>query len=89
MVIDIPRANEGNVSYQAIEDLKNGALFSTKYESGMCVFNSPHVVVFANMAPDLNKLSADRWNIIHLHDTVIPIGIDSECEDLVCYEVLD
>ncbi len=65
VIVDIPRANQGAVSYQAIEDLKNGMLFSTKYESGHCIFDPPHVVIFSNSPPDLTKLSADRWNVIY------------------------
>lgn len=66
VVIDIPRCNENKVSYQAIEDLKNGMLFSTKYESAMCVFDAPHVLVFANFPPERAKLSADRWDVRHV-----------------------
>jgi hypothetical protein len=62
-VIDISRADYNYVSYSAIESIKNGMLFSSKYESGQCVFNIPHVIVFCNFAPELNKLSADRWDI--------------------------
>ncbi len=68
LIIDIPRANHGAVSWQAIEDVLNGMLFSTKYEPGDCVFEPPHVVVFSNEAPDLTKLSADRWVVIDASD---------------------
>ena len=66
VIIDVPRTNDGHVSYQAIEAIKNGLMFSTKYESGMVVFNSPHVVVFANTPPEREKLSADRWHVHHI-----------------------
>ena len=66
LVCDYVRSMEDYVSYQALEELKNGIFFSPKYESGMVMYNSPHVVVFANFAPDLAKLSADRWNVLHL-----------------------
>lgn len=61
--IDLTRSVEGFVSYQGIEEIKNGILFSTKYESNMCIFDSPHVVVFANFMPCTEKLSRDRWDI--------------------------
>lgn len=64
LIIDLPRTSEGMyVSYQAIEEIKNGIFFTTKYEAGMCVFNPPHVIIFANGEPDCEKLSKDRWNV--------------------------
>lgn len=66
--IDIPRAGMQHVSYPAIEGLKNGILFSSKYESRQIVFDTPHVIVFANEQPDTSKLSSDRWKITELND---------------------
>jgi len=67
VMLDIPRANEGNVSYASLESIKNGLISNTKYETGTKVFNSPHVVVFANFAPKhMYKLSADRWHVTNL-----------------------
>ncbi len=68
IVFDLPR-NQGNkISYTAIEGIKNGLFFSPKYESGMCVFNTPHIVIFANEAPNMWKLSEDRWIVKQLDD---------------------
>lgn len=58
---DIPRSQFNHISYAAIESIKNGMFFSSKYESGQCVFNTPHVLVFCNYEPDYSRLSADRW----------------------------
>lgn len=66
VVFDIPRCNQGHVSYQAIESIKNGFFYSGKYESGMCRFNPPHVICFANEKPDICELSKDRWVIQRL-----------------------
>lgn len=55
------RSNEEYVSYEALENIKDGMFFSGKYESSMCLFNPPHVIVFANFAPDTEQLSKDRW----------------------------
>ncbi len=66
IIFDVPRSNLQFVSYQVLEEIKNGLFFSGKYEGGMCRFNSPHVLVFANEEPDHSKLSADRWEIIEL-----------------------
>lgn len=62
ILIDIPRSmDEKYISYSGIESIKNGIIFSTKYESGMCMFDSPHVLIFSNNYPDLSKFSEDRW----------------------------
>lgn len=60
------RSNEEFVSYEALEAIKDGMFFSGKYESSMCVYNTPHVVVFANFAPNEYKLSKDRWIIVNI-----------------------
>lgn len=70
VMFDIPRANKGCVSYSALESIKNGMICNTKYETGVKIFNSPHIICFANFPPDnLEQLSADRWIITNLRDT--------------------
>ena len=61
LLLDIPRSLEDYVSYQGIEEIKNGMFFNTHYEAKMVVYDCPHVVVFANFDPDFSKLSSDRW----------------------------
>jgi len=63
IAFDIPRNNGAAVSYSAIESIKNGMVVNTKYETGYKLFNAPHVFVFANEAPEIEKLSPDRWII--------------------------
>lgn len=63
VIFDFARSQEQYVSYQAIEEVKNGIFFNNKYESKMVVFDSPHVVVFSNFKPDKSELSIDRWKI--------------------------
>lgn len=65
-IIGYSRDKEDYVSYDALECLKDGIYFCSKYESNMVCRNPPHVIVFANFAPDITKLSKDRWNIIKL-----------------------
>lgn len=64
VVFDIPRGGRRVINWHAVEKIKDGCLFATKYESGMLRFNSPHVIVFTNEWPDLSRLSADRW-VVH------------------------
>lgn len=75
VVFDLARtvapAEEGkhspiDVVYSLMESLKNGYIVSTKYDSKGLRFTVPHVVVFANFEPDLSKMSADRWQVMHI-----------------------
>lgn len=66
ILIDVPRSTQDYINYGAIEQIKNGLVFSGKYDSIQLVFNCPHVFVFANETPDVLKMSTDRWNIIEI-----------------------
>ncbi len=66
ILLDIPRSLEGYISYSGIEAIKNGLFFSTKYESSMAIFNAPHIIIFANFYPEVDRLSLDRWEILTL-----------------------
>lgn len=67
IIFDFSRSQETFVSYQAIEEVKNGLIFNTKYECGMIDFNPPHVIIFSNFEPEKEKLSLDRWNIHYIN----------------------
>lgn len=66
LLLDLSRSQEDYVSYQGIEEIKNGIFFNTHYEAKMITYKEPHVVVFANFKPEKHKLSLDRWNIVYL-----------------------
>lgn len=66
IICDIPRTNLEYINYGAIESIKNGMIYSGKYEGGQCIFDNPHVVVFANELPDGSKMSRDRWRIHYI-----------------------
>lgn len=66
ILLDVPRTNEDYFNYGAIEQIKNGCIYSGKYEGGVCLFKIPHIIIFANFEPDLNKWSEDRYDITHL-----------------------
>lgn len=68
LMMDLTRSQDGFISYSGIEAMKNGMYMNTKYESCMVLYNSPHLVVFANFMPDTEKLSADRWHVLELED---------------------
>ncbi|UOF78644.1 rep protein [Circoviridae sp.] len=66
LIINVPRCNENYVSYSAIEEVKDGLIYSGKYEGGFANIEHPHVIVISNFYPDTAKLSEDRWNIIEI-----------------------
>lgn len=66
VILDLPRHQQEFTNYGLLEELKNGLIFSGKYEGGTFVFPIPHVVVMSNAEPDMNKFSMDRWKIVDL-----------------------
>lgn len=68
IILDIPRESLNYLSYTGIEEIKNGCFFSSKYECEMVIYNNPHVVIFANDLPEINKVSRDRWKIYKIND---------------------
>lgn len=65
--VDAPRSKQGEyIQYDVLEELKNGKVFNTKYESRMFEFPIPHVVVMMNEDPDMDKLSSDRYCVKHI-----------------------
>lgn len=64
VVINVPRHFDmAMFNYGILEQFKDGRITSTKYEPVVKKFDPPHVIVFANVPPDTDKMSADRWNI--------------------------
>lgn len=67
IIVDCPRSQQDYLNYGALEQIKNGLIFSGKYEGSQIVFNCPHVIVFANHEPEYTKMSGDRWNVINIY----------------------
>lgn len=66
IILNIPRHNLEFINYGMLEQLKNGLIYSGKYEGGCLAFESPHIIIFANEYPHTHKISEDRWNIIEI-----------------------
>lgn len=65
-LFDIPRSQSEYLQYSILEQLKDGMIFSTKYQSRSKSLNrNAHVVVFMNEQPDRNALSQDRYKVIN------------------------
>lgn len=68
VIFDFTRAQEETLNWSLIEQMKNGTIFSPKYESQLKRFPTPHTICFSNFDPEIyyNKLSADRWNVTRI-----------------------
>lgn len=51
VIFDLARCEQSKINYGIIETLKNGFIFSPKYESVSKHFAIPHTIVFANANP--------------------------------------
>lgn len=71
VLFDICRSFESQFNYEALESIKNGIFFSTKYESKMLMFNPPHIVIFSNWEPKEDAMSIDRWEITEIINNVV------------------
>jgi len=82
----IPYFVDQNELYSSIESIKNGLLFSAKYESGDVVIGKPHIVIFSNILPtNPSAISIDRWNIYRIGNkskTLIPMDF-YQCNDFI------
>lgn len=68
VVMDYTKDTEEYINYGFLEKLKNGRIFSPKYESCSVKFKSVKVICFANFEPDRSKLVEDRWMIYQIDD---------------------
>ena len=66
VAFNLTRTTQGRVNYEVMESLKDGLLFSSKYESTMKVFTPPKLVVMSNSLPDFSSMSEDRWKVLTL-----------------------
>jgi len=62
-IIDIPRSHQDYVCYSTLEKIKDGLIYSGKYEGGKLRLIPHHLIIFANFEPCMSKLSIDRWVI--------------------------
>lgn len=64
IAIDIPRSWKwSDQLYVAIESIKDGLVYDTRYSSKLRNIRGVKVIVFCNEMPKVAKLSMDRWNI--------------------------
>jgi len=68
LLVDCARSRVEVLDYHFLEKVKDGVVFSPKYESTTkFLANNVHVVVFMNSDPDTTKLSSDRYRYLDLN----------------------
>lgn len=82
VIFDLPRDSYEYTPYRFMEALKDGRVFSAKYDSALKQFVPPNVIVFANYLPDCvnanagapcgrPRISKDQWNLFHLENKIL------------------
>ena len=57
------------INYEMLESIKDGKLFSSKYDSQRIKVNTPNIVmVFSNDEPNTSKLAKDRWKLFFVEN---------------------
>lgn len=51
------------ISYKSMEQISDGCISNTKFETGCFICNKPHVLVLANCLPKESALTKSRWII--------------------------
>ena len=55
--------------YRLLEDIKDGQATASKYDNDNIQFKTPNtVMIFSNTYPNLNKLTNERWLVLHPND---------------------
>lgn len=69
IIWNLPRdINKDFISYEAIENIKDGLICNNKFECGSFIMDSPNILIMGNQLPDLKKLTSDRWKIYEIID---------------------
>lgn len=64
VIWNIPRSAAERISFSTMEDLKDGTFCTSKYKGTMIdMMDTMHIIVFANMPPNYEMMSANRWNV--------------------------
>lgn len=68
IILDVPRESLDYINYGVLEQLKNGLVYSGKYEGAQLIFDNVHVLVFANEDPKNDAYSKDRLKVVDVTD---------------------
>lgn len=65
-IVDMPRGMKKDKLgefYSGLEVIKNGVAYDKRYNAKKVRFDRPRIIVFTNMLPRMDLMSADRWKI--------------------------
>jgi len=67
--IDVPRTGMEFMQYSILEMIKDGVVFSPKYESRTKIMgHKSHIIIMCNEMPDMAKMTRDRFVIFRTQD---------------------
>lgn len=67
LIVDLPRAMcDKEHIYSCLEGCVNGRVTCTKYSGGSYIIGKPHVWVFSNFLPSVERMSLDRWRVFEV-----------------------
>lgn len=87
--VDCTRSKVELLNYDFLENVKNGYVFSPKYDSHIKRMLTPHLVVMMNQMPDMARLSPDRYDIVELGNGSAAPAADYDDIDLAADEQLE
>lgn len=65
VIVDIPRSSRWTTElYEAVECIKDGMVYDTRYSAKMKDIWGVKVLILTNTMPKLDQLSKDRWQIL-------------------------
>lgn len=70
-IIDMPKSQKKDKLYgfySAIESIKDGYAYDSRYKFRSKYFDCPNIWVFTNTYPDINLLSKDRWKVWQVYN---------------------
>lgn len=84
MIYNFGRETKPNeISYKSMEQVSDGAISNTKFEAGCFVMpKKPHIFVFANCLPLMEKLTKSRWIIYTIDENMNLINYEEPKNEL-------
>ena len=80
-IADLPRGMPKKALgpfWSALEKVKDGYCYDTRYRLRELIMNPPAVIVFTNVLPEKMYLSEDRWNIWKVEDNILSRFLDDD-----------
>lgn len=76
-IVDMPRATNKERLYglfAGIETIKDGYAYDDRYKFREKIFDCPNIWIFANVIPDVQMLSEDRWKVYTIENDKLELA---------------